>query len=229
MHKRIFFGLALGVFTMAGTASAQYPPAPPPPPAGSYGYAPPMPRRARFGDQGALAITSDMNVAFVGQSTNIPGSTGDSPSEWTLTLRPSADYFVIQGLSVGGFVEYSHTNISTPNQNGPGSQQNSADTFGFGPRVGYNIPFTDAVSWWPLAGLSFSTTSASGNNSSNAWTIFLYAPFLYHPVSHFFLGLGPVLSTDVASNASQNGTSGPGPKVTTYGLQFTIGGWFLLN
>jgi hypothetical protein len=227
MHKRILFGLVPGIVLVAGAASAQYPPAPPPPPTGA--YYPPAPPRAHFGNPGVLAFTSDMNVAFVGQSTSLPNNTGDNPSQWTLTLRPSADYFIIQGLSLGGFVEYTHNNFSTPNQNGPGSTSTSSDTFGIGPRVGYNIPFTDAISWWPLAGFAFSTTSASGGAGSNAFTLLLYAPFLYHPVSHFFMGIGPVLATDVAANATpaNGGQSGPGPKVTTYGLQFTIGGWFL--
>lgn len=227
MHKPIFIGLTLGFLTAAGVAAAQYPAAPAPaygsyPPPGGF----PAPR-ARFGNQGVFAFSNDMNVNFSGYSQSIPNNTGDSPSGWTLTLKPSLDYFVIQGLSVGGFVQYTHTNASTPNQTSSGSTSSSADTFGIGPRVGYNIPISDALSWWPLLSLSFSTTSASGNNSQNAFTILAYAPFLYHPVSHFFMGLGPFVGTDLSANASQNGTSGPGTKTTVYGLQFTIGGWFL--
>jgi hypothetical protein len=228
MHKPTFVGLLLGIVSAAGAAAAQYPPAPAP----GYGYPPPggfaPPHRAHFGDAGELAFTADLNASFVGHSTSIPNNTGDSPSDWHLTLRPSADYFVIQGLSLGGFFDYTHSNTSTPNTTSSGSTSLSSDSFGVGARVGYNIPFMDALSWWPLAGLSFATRSSSDNSSGNAFTLSLYAPFLYHPVSHFFMGMGPYLSTDVSANAtSASGVSGPGGKVTTYGLQFVIGGWFL--
>jgi hypothetical protein len=227
MHKGTFIGLTLGVFTAAGVAAAQYPP--PPPPAPGYGYPPPggFPApRARFGNQGVFAFTNDMNIAFAGHSESSPNP-GDTPSHWTLTLKPSMDYFVIQGLSIGGFVEWSHTGRSVPNQNGGGSQTSNSDTFGIGPRVGYNIPIVDAVSWWPLVSLAYTTTSNSDNTGDNAFTLGVYAPFLYHPVSHFFMGLGPFLSTDLSANGSANGQSQPANKSTDYGLQFTIGGWFV--
>jgi hypothetical protein len=53
----------------------------------------------------------------------------------------------------------------------------------------------------------------------------LYAPFLYHLASHFFVGLGPLLSADLAASESAAGKSGDAPKVVTYGLAFTVGGW----
>jgi hypothetical protein len=223
MRKPIFFGLAFAIFTMAGVAAAQYPP-PAPPAAPGYAYPPagPFPTpRARFGNAGVFAFSSDINVGLVGHSQSVPNNTGDSPSDWNLTLKPSLDYFVIQGLSVGGFVEYAHNYLSVPNQNAVGSTVTNTNTFGIGARVGYNIPFVDAVSWWPMAGLGYSTTG--GDNSYNSLTVSLFAPFLYHPVSHFFMGLGPVIATDL----SANGANGPAAKTTTYGLQFTIGGWFL--
>jgi hypothetical protein len=227
MHKPIFIGLTLGILTAAGVAAAQYPP--PPPPAPGYGYPPPggFPApRARFGNQGVFAFSNDMDLSFVGHTTSPPGG-GDSSSGWTLSLKPSLDYFVIQGLSIGGFVEWTHTNSSSPSSTGGSSTTLNGDTFGIGPRVGYNIPIVDAVSWWPLVSAIYSSTSFSDNTSRNAFTLGIYAPFLYHPVSHFFMGLGPVLATDVSANASAGGVSGSGPKTTTYGLQFTIGGWFL--
>jgi hypothetical protein len=237
MHKPIASAVVLGMLTMTATAVAQYPPALPAPPAPApvYGYPPPMPPRPRFGTAGQLAIANDANTDLIGQSFDNNGG-----SHWELTLRPAADYFVIQGLSVGGFFEYSHSSTSTP----PGPLNMSTtvtnDTVGLGARVGYNIPFSDALSFWPKAGILFAHASnananaaptASGvtaPNAGNVLTLLLFAPFVYHPVSHFFLGLGPTLSTDVSSSPT-NGVSGNSPKATTYGLAFTIGGWFLLG
>jgi hypothetical protein len=229
MHKPVFIGLALGIFTMAGAAAAQYPPPlpPPPPPSGGYGYAPPAAfpvPRAHFGNQGEFVFSSNLNgldAGLLGHSYSNPSGTGDSKSDWHLTLQPAADYFVIQGLSVGGFLQYTHSHVSTPNDAGVGSTVVNTDTYGIGARVGYNISFADAVSWWPLLGLGYATTG--GDVSSNALTLSLFAPILYHPVSHFFMGIGPIIATDLSAN-------GPKPNVgkeTTYGLQFVIGGWFL--
>ena len=50
-------------------------------------------------------------------------------------------------------------------------------------------------------------------------TLELYAPFLFHPVPHFFIGLGPSLSIDVAGGNSSS-------RETTIGLRSTVGGYF---
>jgi hypothetical protein len=58
-----------------------------------------------------------------------------------------------------------------------------------------------------------------------------YAPILYHPTPHFFVGLGPDLRTDVmtstATIAGAAAESNP-PLLTVYGLSFTLGGWCML-
>jgi Outer membrane protein beta-barrel domain len=233
MHKRIFFGTALGLATLSTLAQAQYPaqPPPPPPPPGGYGYGAPVAPaapRLRFGSPGELAISSDANLGLTGTTTGGVNG-GPSSSGWNLTLMPAADYFVIQGLSVGGFVNFTHTEVSSPSTT-PGDTASSSlsiNTFGIGPRIGYNIPINDWISVWPKAGISFSDTSVSGGGSGTRWTLVLFAPFLYHLASHFFVGLGPILSADLAANESPaNGNSGPAAKVVTYGLAFTVGGWF---
>jgi hypothetical protein len=229
MHKPTFCALVFGMVSVAGVAAAQYPPAAYPP---APGYAPPgyAPPRPHFGNAGILAFSNDMSFTFGGQTTSIPNNTGDSPSQWELAAKPSVDYFVIQGLSVGGFLEYRHASSSVPNSlttgGGTGSTTSTSDTFGIGARLGYNIPIADAFSIWPLLGLGFTTTSSTGDVGNNAFGVSIFAPFLWHPVSHFFMGIGPYLSTDLAAQSSANGQSTSGSKVTTYGLQFTIGGWF---
>jgi hypothetical protein len=226
MHKPIASVVVVGVLTMTATAAAQYPPPLPPAPpptapgyGGGYGYAP-MPPRPRFGSAGQLAISNDANTDFVGQSINNNGG-----SSWQLSVHPAADYFVAQGFSLGGFLDFTHSSASSTDPLGH-STTTTTDSFGLGARVGYNIPFSDALSFWPKGGLEFVHTSNA--SAGSVVTLVLFAPLLYHPVSHFFFGLGPILSTDVSSSPT-NGLPGDGPKVTTYGLAFTIGGWFLLG
>jgi hypothetical protein len=227
MHKPIASVVVAFALTATATAAAQYPPpALPAPPAPGYGYSYPpsppsyMPPRPRFGSQGQLAISGDANADFLGRSVSNNGG-----SSWEFNLHPAADYFVIQGLSIGGFLDYTHTSTSSSDALGH-STTDTTDSFGIGARVGYNIPFSDALSWWPKGGLEFVHTSNAGAGS--VLTLVLFAPLLYHPVSHFFFGLGPIVSTDLSSSPT-NGQPGDGPKFTTYGVAFTIGGWFLLG
>ena len=232
MKRPLFYGLILGLVTVAGSAAAQYPQTAYPPPAPPPGYGYPAQRPAQvFGGPGTLAISSDFNLGLSGQSTNNQG-----PSSWTFTLAPAADYFVIQGLSIGGMVSYAHTHQSFGNTPG-GSATNDQDNFGIGARVGYNIPITDLLSFWPKVGLIFNVTSGSSGGSTttpgpnngysgNAFDVQLYAPLLLHLAPHFFMGLGPGVQTDLTASQSSGGQSSTNPsKTTTYGLYFTIGGW----
>jgi hypothetical protein len=232
MKQPLFYGLILGLVTGAGSAAAQYPPAgyPPPPPPGGYGYPTQRPAQV-FGGPGTLAISSDFNLGFTGQSVSNNG-----PSTWTFTLAPAADYFVIQGLSIGGQVAYAHSHSSLTDAAGT-STTNDQDTFGIGARIGYNIPISDFLSFWPKVGLIFNvvsgnfggtgtTTGANNGYSGNAFDVQVYAPLLLHLAPHFFMGLGPGVQTDLTASQSQGGQSSTNPsKTTSYGLYFTIGGW----
>jgi hypothetical protein len=238
MRKPLCIGLILGLLTVAGSAAAQYPPPPPPPgygaPPPAYGYGAPRPQA--FGGPGTLAISSDMNLALQGCSgCASPVTLGYGPlgnlansSGWLFTLAPAADYFVIQGLSIGAQISYTHahTNLSGTGIGSSSSTTADTDLFGIGARVGYNIPIMDLLSWWPKVGIVFTNASTTGNLSGNTFDLQLYAPLLLHLAPHFFAGLGPNLQTDLSASASASGVSQTNvPKATSYGLLFTIGGW----
>jgi hypothetical protein len=162
-----------------------------------------------FGARGQLAISSDAGLSISNTSTS-----GKGGSTTRLELRPAVDYFVIDNLSVGGFLglEYLHV---------PAGHSTS---FAIGPRVGYNIPFSRLFSVWPKAGLSFTSVSQTDNandtlperstNSSNL-AVNLFVPVMLHPAEHFFLGFGPALDADLTGDA----------KSTTIAGRLTIGGW----
>jgi hypothetical protein len=165
-----------------------------------------------FGAAGQLAISSDANLQLTHTSVT---DGGDSTT--ILSLRPAADFFVIDDLSIGGFVLFENDSSSGATE--------STTTFGIGPRVGYNLAISDTFSFWPKVGLSFQHVSA-GTASETSFNVALFAPFLVHPAQHFFLGLGPIVSTDLANNVSgAGGGSAEVPKATTFGLAFTLGGW----
>ncbi len=119
----------------------------------------------------------------------------------SLLIQPGVDYFIGNGISVGGVVGLSYAS-GNPN----------STTVKLGARAGFNQGLTEHVSFWPTIGIDGSYTHNTG--SSSAAMLEVFAPFLYHVAPHFFLGAGPFLSYLVKG----------GPD-TQYGLDFVIGGW----
>jgi hypothetical protein len=129
---------------------------------------------------------------------------------WQLGLQPALDYFIIPRLSVGGLVGYEH------DSGGAGMATNGAgrDAVRVGGRVGFNFDFNDLFSVWPLGGLFVSYESANHTSTTNTW-IGLFAPLLFHPGTHFFVGAGPSFLLDLS-----------GPMTNQYGIDSFLGGWF---
>jgi hypothetical protein len=161
-----------------------------------------------FGTQGQIAISSEAGATF--ERTSISGVDGSTSS---FQVRPGVDYFVIRALSVGVFV-------GLDRESSPGG---STTTFGIGPRVGYDVAFSDIFSLWPRAGLSFNHSSLKidgsdlvpdADTSNDAIAINLFAPFLYH-THRFFAGVGPALDADLSGDT----------KATTLAVRVTLGGW----
>jgi hypothetical protein len=162
-----------------------------------------------FGDRGQLTISTDSGLSVSSTSTS-----GVDGSTTKLTLRPAVDYFVANNVSVGGFVGLDYTSTS-------GSH---STTFAVGPRVGYNFAFSERFSFWPKLGFSYSTSSTTIDTppapgapsaSGNHLALNVFAPVMFHPVQHFFLGFGPALDTDLSGDAKQTAIAG----------RLTIGGW----
>ena len=233
--------LALVVWAaLAGSALAQddyppsqdYPPpgAPPPaqgpeapPPGAPPGYAPPPeaappPAAAAsggFGVVGQMTISDDLQLVAARHSESLGGQ---SMSKTTVSLNPAVDYFVAQNFSVGGQLLI-------------GFESNDAGditTIGLTPRAGYNVPLSPVASLWPRAGIGYFHTSNSYSGtgimgtSGYRVTLSAFVPVLFQPAPHFFIGGGPFLSTDLVSKFQQMDYT----KVTDFGLQSTIGGYF---
>lgn len=160
-----------------------------------------------FGAKGQLAISSDAALVIQHASNDVT----------SIQLAPAVDWFVINGLSLGGFISFDYSKAGN----------DSGSRFGIGPRVGYNIALTDFMSVWPKIGFSYAHSSAKyvsafgdgtslvRNKSADALALNVFVPVMFHPATHFFVGFGPFLDTDL------NGDN----KVTVYGLKMTLGGW----
>jgi hypothetical protein len=165
-----------------------------------------------FGNQGQIAISSEAGATF--SHTSVSGRDGSTTS---LVLRPGVDYFLIKRLSLGVFVGIDHQ----------ATEGTKTTIFGIGPRVGYDVAFSDHFSMWPRIGFSYNSTKVkidsqtingirtpSASDTNSAVALNLFVPFLFH-TNHYFAGVGPALDTDLSGDS----------KVTTYALRVTLGGW----
>lgn len=202
MRRIVLGGLAaIGIALTSGSAAAQ-----------TAGGA--------FGGAGQLALQTDLDLHFEGTSTSDHGG-----STTDILIQPAADYFVINDLSVGGAITLDFHTFSPDMGNGT-----TLTTFGIKPRVGYNIAIIDKLSFWPDLFVQYSTTGVSNNGGSeSAFAIGAFAPLLFHPVEHFFVGLGPNFSTELSHNHSPPmGPSVDNGHVTSFGVMLTLGGWLQL-
>jgi hypothetical protein len=206
MSYRTALGLALGLSTFSLVAAAQPQPTP-----GMPTVNPNSPAGV-FGQKGQLAIMGEGGAMFT--HTSVSGRNG---STTTVLIRPAIDYFIIDHLSLGAFtgVEYSSATSS------------STTTYGIGPRVGFDIPFSERFSLWPKAGLSFNSTTIkldpitvggirtpASSASNTALDLNLFVPIMFHS-NHYFAGFGPSLDTDLSGS----------PKATTFAARLILGGW----
>jgi hypothetical protein len=153
-----------------------------------------------LGARGQVAISSDFDFSFLHSKNN-----GND-----IILRPALDYFIAPQFSLGGEVLFRYRGDGDPG---------SITDLGLGFRVGYNIPLAPMFSLYPRAGLRFTHVSVNGGGSADYLTFALVAPFLFHPVPHFFIGLGPMLEADLAGGSS-------GSRDVVVGLSTSIGGYF---
>jgi hypothetical protein len=208
-----------------------------------------------FGRRGEVAITWDQSIAttYVGSVAQGQGQVAAvlPPPSWSMIeaqytnfdnnggsytrfgVAPTLDYFVVDNLSLGAQLLFDLLTNSPPSAapGAPQPQSTTYITFGIAPQIGYNIALGDSFSFWPKAYFAYAATSVSNNGpSSSVAAIGLFAPLLYHPVRHFYLGIGPNVSRQVGDSSSQsagNVTTTTYPnKATAVGFMATFGGYF---
>ena len=135
----------------------------------------------------------------------------------TFWLAPSADYFVIDHLSIGGLigVETQSSSVERP-INGAATQtfdQPTTTSFTLLPRIGYLFAISDRFGIWPRAGLGFvsrqltdsdpTDPAVTSKTTTSGFLIDLDVGFLYRPVEPVFLRLGPELATTLGASHSR--------------------------
>ena len=139
-------------------------------------------------------------------------------------LAPSAAIFVARRFSVGLGVDLERQWTWFE-----GSKLHSAwNRVAVIPRVGYALPLGPHFDLWPelgvRAGESWGSQSGSqaSKHSSTDVALLVTAPVLWHPVPHFFVGVGPAFSYDFYADESQSLR----PAYSSLGLTSLIGWYF---
>ncbi|HVZ86887.1 MAG TPA: hypothetical protein VHG72_07950 [Polyangia bacterium] len=200
--SRLALGLALLLAAAAPRAARAADPAPAsaaPPAATATSAAPATSGGQGFGAAGQWAFT----IQSLGAGKQSPSIFFQKVSGggWNLAVEPSIDYFLASGVSLGALLGFVYDSASFT-------------TLAVGPRAGFNQSLSESWSFWPTVGVAFAYTQGNGSSSTST-EVQVFAPFLYHPVPHFFLGLGPFYDGLVQGSGSY----------ADYGLNFTLGGW----
>ena len=165
---------------------------------------------AKVNQNGQDSTASVTHFSVLSSPVSVGGS-GDTGYVWGgyASPRVAGDYFVINRLSVGAALGYSHWSLSA-DPAGPGPETTvSGDSFTIAPRVGYWLRFADFVGFWPRGGFTYRTFSAD-NSSGHEFALTLEAPFLFTVIPHVGFWAGPTLDLGLGGSQSveqANGTT----------------------
>ena len=144
-----------------------------------------------------------------GSVSYVHSSAGDV-SQSRLLVQPEVSYFVLDHLALGGGLLYQIDNVSVAGVDRPSVTNAGLEVVG-----AYDVPLDR---WFSL----FVSTALYGiqrGGTDVVWGASAFAPLLFHPANHFFLGLGPSCALDLLG-------SGSAPKATVFGLRSLVGGYF---
>ena len=198
-----------------------------------------------FGEKGQLAISAERLFGYVHDSSTVTEAGVDTTTKtdsFTLlssTLTPgnigagglaysaprvAGDYFVIDHLSVGAALGYSHVSYTRPvtaNTN----VETSGDSWTFAPRAGYSFLFNDMIGIWPRGGFTYRTFS-SGSDGGHVLALTLEAPFTFSLIPHVVFTAGPTLdlglSGSIDNTAAAGTTNSNDFSATEIGLQTAL-------
>lgn len=245
MRKPITLALGLAALLIAPTALAQEP---------------------AVGQAGTFAISAERLMGYSWTKTKSEGNfdPGDndveiegSRTQFDLLARGSVDspfvaprlafdYFVINGLSVGGSIAYYTYEEDDPTQTTNGNSvdldEESGHGFLFAPRVGYLYMFSPVLGIWPRAGITYAsgTTEVNDRNPGpgNADTEFnasvldlsLEGMLVITPVPHGGFTVGPTVDIPLAGSGEvtigDNSNDLDKVRITSIGIQAGVLVWF---
>jgi hypothetical protein len=169
-----------------------------------------------FSSKGQLAISAERLFGFYHNSATVTRNNVDDTvktDSFTLLTSPvttgwnygaprvAGDYFIIDHLSLGAALGYSHVSVGTTDPNGTTTSV-SGDSFTFAPRVGYAVLFNNIVGIWPRAGFTYHSLS-SDPVSEHVLAFTLECPFVFTVIPHVVFWGGPTLDLGLSGSQDQ--------------------------
>jgi hypothetical protein len=179
----------------------------------------PLPGIGGLGSLGFVGALGAYKWTSHSNPSNNDGST--TPSEvkiTTLWLAPSLDWFVVDRVSIGGSIGVSNTHAEVSG----GGQQ---DIFGaqIAPRVGYAVPLTRAIAFWPRIEGQYGFMLVGAQNASSSVAVRANGGFVFRAGENVMVDVGPYAQwRSTTQKESQLGPEGDS-KVTQLGMRFTFG------
>ena len=153
--------------------------------------------------------------------------------------RVSLDYAVIDHLTIGGSVfvafDLSHEVKTESRGTSVSVDQAKESFFGFAPRVGYVLPLSASVAFWPRGGVSYIRRSfqspqvndADFSASVDQFALDLEPMFVLSPVPHFGITVGPNIDIPITGTSKvdlqQNGKTTASVDATQFYFGATAG------
>lgn len=184
-------------------------------------------------DQGGTTTTvteKTTNIALFGSAagattTNVP--------------RLALDFFVTEGISVGGSLIYISRSESLESDPDPGNlsgDTRSTSLFAIHPRIGYAYPFDETFSIWPRLGLTYfnhtEEVTDTTETTTSGWDLTGEIMLGISPMSHFAILIGPYLDLGLSGTQEETDLTPGGATtevdgtLTSYGLAVSIVGYY---
>jgi hypothetical protein len=126
----------------------------------------------------------------------------------TFWIAPSADYFVIDHLSIGGVIEFASTSSTLTRTtiiggvtNTVTASQPTVTNITFLPRIGWMFDITDRFGIWPRGGIGYASRQsasidpiATGTDTTSAFVFDIDVGFLYRMNENWFFKGTPELT-----------------------------------
>lgn len=183
----------------------------------------------QFARSGQFAVSAERLFGVVHSSTDTDDPNGGTRTQSYTTVnllmnpysglvsvyafpRIAADYFVIDGLSLGaalGFFTLSgHVKSDTVDQD-----TSTVTGFLLAPRIGYAFMFNQNIGIWPRVGISYLTTHSendTGDSSSDGHQLALpiEVPLVISPIPHVGFLIGPTLDLGLTGSEKTKDTFG---------------------
>jgi hypothetical protein len=170
-----------------------------------------------FGNKGQLAISAERLFGFYhdSQTVSLGAPVGDQTTKYDsfsflssglgagfyAAPRVAGDYFIIDHLSIGGALGYSHVSVSNPAINGTTTSVGT-DSFLFAARAGWAYMFTDIIGIWPRGGFTYRTLNP-GATSGHVLAFTAEVPVVFTVIPHVAFWAGPTLDLGITGSRSQ--------------------------